>query len=62
MAAQLVARGLSGLFIKWWGYEILFPYAVAFSVASFITMSFVRHGDSRPDKKAAIEEQFAADN
>lgn len=62
MAAQIVTPVLSGLFIKWWGYEILFPYAVAFSVASFITMSFVRHGDSRPDKKAAIEEQFAADN
>ena len=62
MAAQIVTPVLSGLFIKWWGYEILFPYAVFFSVASFITMSFVRHGDSRPDKKAAIEEQFAADN
>ncbi len=62
MAAQIVTPVLSGLFIKWWGYEILFPYAVVFSVASFITMSFVRHGDSRPDKKSAIEEQFAADN
>ena len=62
MAAQIVTPVLSGLFIKWWGYEILFPYAVFFSVVSFITMSFVRHGDSRPDKKAAIEEQFAADN
>ena len=62
MAAQIVTPVLSGLFIKWWGYEILFPYAVAFSVASFITMSFVHHGDSKPDSKQAIEEQFAADN
>lgn len=62
MAAQIVTPVLSGLFIKWWGYEILFPYAVFFSVASFITMSFVRHGDSKPDSKQAIEEQFAADN
>lgn len=62
MAAQIVTPVLSGLFIKWWGYEILFPYAVFFSVASFITMSFVHHGDSKPDSKQAIEEQFAADN
>lgn len=62
MAAQIVTPVLSGLFIKWWGYEILFPYAVFFSVASFITMRFVRHGDSKPDSKQAIEEQFAADN
>lgn len=62
MAAQIVTPLLSGLFIKMWGYEVLFPYAVIFSAASFITMSLVRHGDSRPDSKQAIEEQFAADN
>lgn len=62
MAAQIVTPLLSGWFIKWWGYEILFPYAVIFSAASFITMCFVRHGDSKPDSKKAIEEQFAADN
>ena len=61
MAAQIVTPLLSGLFIEWWGYEILFPYAVVFSVASFITMSLVRHGDSKPNSKTAIEEQFAAD-
>lgn len=62
MAAQIVTPLLSGWFIKWWGYEILFPYAVIFSAASFVTMCFVRHGDSKPDSKKAIEEQFAADN
>lgn len=64
MAAQIVTPILSGFLIDklQLGYNILFPYAVVFSVASFITMCFVRHGDSRPDKKAAIEEQFAADN
>ncbi len=62
MAAQIVTPLLSGLFIKLWGYQILFPYAVIFSVASFVTMSLVRHGDSRPDSRQAIEEQFAADN
>lgn len=65
MAAQIVTPILSGWIIKalpQWNYKILFPYAVFFSVASFITMCFVRHGDSRPDAKSAIEEQFAGDN
>lgn len=64
MAAQIVTPLLSGALIEKLsiGYNVLFPYAVFFSVASFITMCFVRHGDSRPDSKKAIEEQFAADN
>ncbi len=64
MAAQIVTPLLSGLLIDklGMGYNVLFPYAVFFSVASFITMSLVRHGDSKPDSKQAIEEQFAADN
>lgn len=64
MAAQIVTPLLSGWLIKTlpMGYKILFPYAVIFSVASFITMCFVRHGDSKPEAKSAIEEQFAADN
>lgn len=64
MAAQIVTPLLSGWLIDKLsiGYNILFPYAVFFSVASFVTMCFVRHGDSKPDSKKAIEEQFAADN
>ena len=65
MAAQIATPMLSGRLIEnlpQIGYNILFPYAVFFSVASFITMCFVRHGDSKPNSKKAIEEQFAADN
>ena len=64
MAAQIITPILSGWLIKNLsiGYKVLFPYAVIFSVASFVTMCFVRHGDSKPDSKSAIEEQFAADN
>lgn len=64
MAAQIVTPLLSGWLIENLavGYKVLFPYAVIFSVASFITMCFVHHGDSKPDKNAAIREQFAADN
>ncbi|MBQ2933285.1 MAG: MFS transporter [Clostridia bacterium] len=64
MAAQIATPLLSGWLIENLaiGYKVLFPYAVLFSAASFVTMCFVRHGDSKPDKKAAIEEQFAVDN
>ncbi len=64
MAAQVITPILSGVLIKRTslGYEILFPYAVLFSALSFVTMCFVRHGDSKPDSKTAIAEQFAGDN
>ena len=64
MASQIFTPLLSGFLIDNLkiGYNVLFPYAVIFSAASFITMCFVRHGDSKPETKAAIEEQFAADN
>ncbi len=47
MAAQITTPLLSGFLIDYlgWGYSILFPYAVIFSMLSFITMSLVRHGD-----------------
>lgn len=60
MAAQITTPLLSGLLIDklGFGYNILFPYAVVFSVLSFITMSFVRHGDQKPEKKAKLIENF----
>jgi len=32
------------------GLKILFPYAAIFAAGAFITMLFVRHGDSKPTK------------
>ena len=60
MAAQIATPLLSGLLIDnlGLGYDILFPYAVLFSALSFITMCFVRHGDSKPQKRASILESF----
>ena len=60
MAAQVVTPLLSGLLIDKlnFGYRILFPYAVVFTVLAFITMLFVRHGDSKPAKKKALIEHF----
>lgn len=53
MAAQISAPLLSGLLIDnlGFGYRILFPFAVFFSVLSFITMSLVKHGDVKPKNK-----------
>ncbi len=47
MAAQITTPLLSGFIIDnlGFGYNALFPYAVFFSALSFVTMSFVRHGD-----------------
>jgi MFS family permease len=60
MAAQIVTPLLSGLLIDKMaaGYNILFPYAVAFSAMSFVTMLFVKHGDSKPKAKASMLENF----
>lgn len=64
MAAQIVTPLLSGLLIDKLslGYSVLFPYAVFFSAAAFVTMSFVRHGDSKPDAKQTALEAMASDN
>ena len=60
MAAQITTPLLSGLLIDnlGLGYSVLFPYAVLFSVLSFITMSLVKHGDVKTPKKASVLENF----
>ena len=60
MAAQISTPLLSGLIIdnSRFGYLTLFPYAVIFSALSFATMLFVKHGDSKPQKKASVLESF----
>lgn len=55
MAAQVITPVLSGIFLDV-SLKALFPYAVIFTVLSFVTMLFVKHGDSRPDAiKTAID-------
>ena len=48
MAAQVVTPMLSGIFMDRMGMTVLFPYATIFVVLAFVTMLFVRHGDSKP--------------
>ena len=35
-------------------YRILFPYAAFFVALSFVTMCFVRHGDSKAEAKRGL--------
>ena len=60
MAAQITTPLLSGWLIDSLGigYNVLFPYAVVFSVLSLVTMSMVRHGDSKPIQKKSLLENF----
>ena len=61
MAAQIATPILSGIIIDKtkWGYNALFPYAVIFTLAAFVTMCFVRHGDCKPQMKDAIMENLS---
>jgi len=62
MAAQIVTPILSGFLLENVSYKTLFPYALVFSLAAFLTMTQVRHGDVRPEKKASVLENFDVDD
>ncbi len=55
MAAQVLTPILSGWLLEHVGYHTLFPYAMIMVCGSFVTMLFVRHGDSRPEKKKGLD-------
>lgn len=61
MAAQSLTPTISGLFMDNVAMTSLFPYAVVFVGLSFVTMLFVRHGDSKPEAKKSMMEQFEED-
>lgn len=58
MAAQVVTPILSGFLLEHVSYRTLFPYAVFFAALAFLTMSQVKHGDSKPLKKKDLLEHF----
>ncbi len=62
MTAQIFTPILSGFLLENVSYRSLFPYALIFSLLAFITMSQVRHGDARPDKKKSMLEHFDVDD
>ena len=55
MAAQVATPMLSGLLMDRFGMHVLFPYAAVFTALAFVTMLFVRHGDSKPQAKRGLE-------
>ena len=66
MAAQVATPMVSGLLMDKFGMHVLFPYAALFVALSFVTMCFVKHGDSREMPKqtaaAGTEDAGAIDN
>lgn len=60
MAAQIVTPILSGYLMQAFGtMRILFPYGTIFVALSFVTMLFVKHGDSKPNKPKDKMEMLA---
>ena len=55
MAAQSLTPMLSGMFMDKVAKTTLFPYAAFFVGLAFMTMFFVKHGDSKPEPKQGLE-------
>ena len=62
MTAQIVTPILSGFLVDQLGWFIFFPYAAFFAGCAFITMFFVKHGDSKPEAQGALEALAGADD
>ena len=62
MAAQIFTPILSGFLLERVSYRTLFPYALVFSLLSFLTMTQVKHGDVKPEKKKSALENFDVDD
>ena len=62
MTAQIFTPILSGALLQYVSYNTLFPYAMFFTICAMLTMSQVKHGDSRPMKKKSALENFDIDD
>lgn len=62
MAAQICTPILSGLLLEHISYRTLFPYALVFSILAFLSMTQVRHGDVKAEKKGSLIEHFDVDD
>ena len=54
MAAQIITPIFAGTLMRGIDYKVLFPYAAFFVALSFVTMLFVKHGDSAPEAKKGL--------
>ena len=60
MSAQVLTPILSGFIMDMAGNMLpLFPYASICVALAFVTMFFVKHGDSKPMKKESVIENLA---
>ena len=55
MTAQIMTPIVAGWLLENVGYKTLFPYAAIFVFGSFLTMGFVRHGDTRIEARKCLE-------
>lgn len=63
MSAQIVAPILSGVLYDIFGMRyVFFAFGTVFVALSFVTMFFVKHGDSKPIKKASALESLDVDD
>ena len=54
MAGQVITPIFAGFLLKHVSYKILFVYATVFSLLSFFTMTFVKHGDVKAEKLSGL--------
>ncbi len=62
MTAQIFTPIISGALLQYVSYNTLFPYAMFFTVCAMLTMSIVKHGDSKPLQKKSVLENFDVDD
>ena len=55
MAAQIVTPIVAGFLINKINYKVLFLYSAIFVFLSFVTMCFVKHGDTKIERKKGLE-------
>ena len=55
MSAQIVTPIVAGWLLDHVSSKALFPYAAIFSLAAFLTMGMVKHGDNKVDAKRGLE-------
>ena len=55
MAAQIVTPIIAGYLLENVSYKILFLYSAVFVALAFVTMCFVKHGDSKIEAKIGLE-------
>ena len=55
MAAQIITPIAAGFLIDKIDYKVLFLYSAIFVFLSFITMCFVKHGDTKIERKKGLE-------